>query len=107
MTQQEFLEKFVCRFNVTDIGRQRIMHTELLKREDQTLIGAVKSEFDILETDAQIHDAKVMGAIIPIDWDIIKESTMRYHLDYFIVMFKVQDFYPANRATDISGYFLN
>lgn len=107
MTQQEFLKKFVCRFTVTDSNGKRIMYTELLNRADEKVISRVKSEFDILETDAQIHDAAVMGAITPINWDIIEKSTKHYHLDYFIVMFKVPDFYPANRTTDISEYFLN
>jgi hypothetical protein len=107
MTLDEFLNEFEIKFKIEQSGRELTVLTEVFRKSNSERVrgGAVKSTFDIFETNDFISDSKFATSLSEWNWDKVIEEAKRVQLDHFAMIVPIEDFFPRNINTDISEIY--
>lgn len=101
MTLQEFKRSF--RFNSTgqNFGDNYLVITQVIRRNDNKIIGGVKTAIDIFKTNDFIADSNSPTSLTPWNWDLIIDETIRGQMDFFAQRIPIENFLPLNKETNI------
>ncbi|PWN58120.1 hypothetical protein [Chryseobacterium viscerum] len=97
MTIQEFKKHYYCAFEIDNNDSQFMVITSfVIRRSDNKIFDQVTTRLEFQKTNNWINDSQSIISVTPWSWDIIKEETLRAHLDFFALRGQIDNFYPRN-----------
>ena len=106
MTKQEFLRDFYLHREEIPAGRDLHIFTRAKRRSDQSFVGrlGVTTKIDIPETNDFIVDSNSAISLTRWDDEKIKDQINRGHIDYFVRLVPIDDYY-SGEATDLNEMY--
>lgn len=95
MTQNQFLQNFLCKVDIQNHGGVNlVIITDAISRSTGHVVDSVRSSHNIQITSQAIADSQTLISLMPFDWARVVDFTKRAHLEYFVQRFQITDYYP-------------
>lgn len=106
MTFSTFKNDYTFRFVVKNVSWHELLISSVaIRNSDNKTMASVETKLNIHEVKDWLDLVNNGNNYSNFTWDDLLESTKRSHLDYFAQRARVQDFFPLNSDTDITGFF--
>lgn len=105
MKLSEFKKAYLFYTTTTEAkDKMLVIKTSLIDKVQNKQILSVSKSHDIFNTNELIKNAGIFQSYVT--WDYLKDQTVRMHLDHFMKMFGVNDFYPLNTDNKIDHLYI-
>jgi len=101
MTIQEFKQNFCLKIKTQNTGVTLTIITEAIRRADNKVVDAVKTQIDIQETNDWIMDSNSIISATPWSWKQFIEETKRFQLEYFVQRANIENWYPLDKQANL------
>jgi hypothetical protein len=79
--------------------------TKVIRRKNKTIAYQVKTSQDIVDANNWIIDSQSEISISSWDWEKLKDSIKRGHLNLIVLEAPIVDFFPLDSDSDISEFY--